>query len=187
MKHVRASCSVCPGFVIFCEWAVVWYKKLGNENKRLATLYWCDRCVLSSIPVSLVAAIIMSSCLVILLEEGKGISRRNGVNTNLVPRAFSDTRFSTSFYQGRTCNLAFPRLSVSWRQYENGESRKRGRGYHELCLYFCAAPQLTEHLEEAKCNTVSCSRSTRPDIASLCRGMKSILRNIPLAKRKVYP
>ena len=57
MKHVRASCSVCPGCVIFCEWAVVWYKKLGNENKRLATLYWCDRCVLSSISVSLMATI----------------------------------------------------------------------------------------------------------------------------------
>ena len=50
------------GFIIFCECGVVKCKKLGNENKRVATLHWYDRCVLISIPVSLVA-----TCLVILL------------------------------------------------------------------------------------------------------------------------
>ena len=140
MKHVRASCSVCPGFVIFCQWAVVWYKKLGNENKRLATLYWCDCCVLSSIPVSLVAAIIMSSCLVILLEEGKGISRRKWVaswgghqprSQGLLRHAILNKLLSRTKMQ--------PSLPQAFRQLEAARKRWEPKGGDITSfLYFCA-------------------------------------------------
>ena len=71
----------------------------------------------------------------------------------------SPTRDSQqAFYQGRKCNLAFPRLSVSWRQHENDESQREGisRVFSIFVLaVFRATPQVTEHLGEAKCNTVS--------------------------------